>query len=1005
MLSSYFSVGSSSSQLASATVKQKSRRDDGPVCGLPPPRLVACGGAHTLFLAPERDSDLGARICGWGNNRHNALGMSRNPLQRGNSYSRSFIRADEEEDAARFDIVSDPTDKVFYWQVGMLGIGDLAQENCVPNFFEVACGSNHSVVLEKVETNKNGRKHIASIASGTIMSKEQKLSSSRVWTCGFGSNGQRGIGSSMPGDDPSEVQFPSIVGARAVVQRIVCGANHTLAIVDFAGSNATTTGTPGRVFSWGLGSQGALGIGSWEDAFAPREVWFPGDQFFGDDRLGRCERKVVIVQVAAGTRHSLALGNDGCVYAWGHGGHGRLGTGSEDRGDSGVIFTAQNSPVLAETKSISMRYVAASDSHSASIDQFGGVYTWGQGSHGRLGNGNSTDACVPTRMDNLVGTSFTHVALGLMHSVAVTVKGRLYAWGKGPATGLDRPNNSVVPTPRLVELPENAMVHQACAGPLHTVVLLCDGGFLCFGSSSEGRLPFARGLPKYGCCDQTFPRRIETGFIGYKYIFPPVLRRGASQACKSLPHWWPQKLFCSASSSAMLTHGAEDDDRKQLNTLWVWGSKVLCGQADSGQNNMQDCWKPAAFKSCFRSPVRLFAAGLNHCLAVTDDGMYAWGEGAKGQCGTGSLRPFVTPQFLTCPSDVIAIAAGDEHSACIVLSGKAYTWGSAQGGKLGLGRCLSDGVQAVPCQVFLDESEDPSLRSVAFRAVSCGSDHTAFVSERDELFTCGMGWFGKLGHGNTDNKYNLTLIQTADIRVKNVHCAMYHTCIVDKAGLLWMCGKDSSLCKPSGQHQLEPTLFEPFQDPLKYVNAIATADEHTLAVTFSPGSELPNEIWVWGMNKYGQLGVRANQSNRIDWPLQIDLSCPRAGKCSGYEVVDIATGPSHSLCIVQRGSLDTDAVADGEDEEANKEPIVYAWGMSGSGRLGIETKVESRPPMTRAVLSRRPAYGSCPPTAVDPAWKSAAFTMEARRSHMIDSRSGSREEFALQRSFLETHEI
>eukprot|EP00434_Breviolum_minutum_P011150 symbB.v1.2.009838.t1/scaffold628.1/size179110/1 len=69
------------------------------------------------------------------------------------------------------------------------------------------------------------------------------------------------------------------------------------------------------------GSYGALGIGSWADCYTPTEVWFP------DDDAEAQRRQTLIYQVAAGTKHSVALTTKGHVFTWGHGGHGRLGLG------------------------------------------------------------------------------------------------------------------------------------------------------------------------------------------------------------------------------------------------------------------------------------------------------------------------------------------------------------------------------------------------------------------------------------------------------------------------------------------------------------------------------------------------------------------------------------------------------------------------------------------------------------------------------------------------------
>eukprot|EP00438_Fugacium_kawagutii_P010506 Skav232134 [mRNA] locus=scaffold1744:147934:150506:- [translate_table: standard] len=72
--------------------------------------------------------------------------------------------------------------------------------------------------------------------------------------------------------------------------------------------------------------------------------------------------------------------------------------------------------------------------------------------------------------------------------------------------------------------------------------------------------------------------------------------------------------------------------------------------------------------------------GHDHCLIVTADSllerpaalspvlpaasgsskMYSWGTGDKGQLGTGSMQAADTPQFITYPTDVLDVAAGED---------------------------------------------------------------------------------------------------------------------------------------------------------------------------------------------------------------------------------------------------------------------------------------------------------------------------------------------------------
>ncbi|KAK4419942.1 E3 ubiquitin-protein ligase HERC2 [Sesamum alatum] len=83
---------------------------------------------------------------------------------------------------------------------------------------------------------------------------------------------------------------------------IAAGEAHTLALT-----------ADGKVYSWGRGTFGRLGTGSEEDRHFPVRV-----SFFGSDDDDEREEQLKIVGIAAGAYHSLALADDGSVWAWGY---------------------------------------------------------------------------------------------------------------------------------------------------------------------------------------------------------------------------------------------------------------------------------------------------------------------------------------------------------------------------------------------------------------------------------------------------------------------------------------------------------------------------------------------------------------------------------------------------------------------------------------------------------------------------------------------------------------
>lgn len=885
------------------------------------PRRVACGNAHSLLLLRaegDQDAEERMQVLGWGNNRHNALGLRRAADKSDASKSEKVNGIFELTSRAFEEASRKQTHRAF--EEGDPGKKKLQASRHV---VEVACGSNHSAILEALEP-------ISAAAA-----EQPVLVKSRLLTCGNGANGQLGHGETSKDDDlpqPAEVKFPMDRAGQLVVQRVCCGADHTFAIVNIVRASFTDVG---RLFAWGLGSYGALGIGSWVDCFTPTEVWFP------DDDAEAQRRQTLVYQVAAGTKHSVALTTKGQVFTWGHGGHGRLGLGqAKVRGQNS--YSAEFIPrQVLSLQGLKVTYVAAGEAHSAAVDQLGGLYTWGQGSFGRCGHGVGTDMPSPARVESLSGLSMSQVALGLMHSVTMSVKGQLYTWGKGPATGFDV--EDVITTPRQVKLESRDPVYQIAAGPLHTVVLMQTGDVLYFGSGTDGRLPY-RNTFDGSLEDVASPTLLKPPDLKVKaWAAEKTKARGQSREAS----WWPSRLCCGSSSSAVLTGTGEvPPGGMAMENLWLWGDRKISGVGDVSEliekmeedvestiiDTNGDCWLPVPLKTGVRCrTVRMVAMGHDHCLIVTADSlMYSWGNGSKGQLGTGSMQAADTPQFITYPTDVLDVAAGEEHSACLIEGGECFTWGNAAGGRLGLGSCLTDGEQLSPKRVIIDVAELRVLRSV-----SCGSQHSALITQDGRLLTFGTGWFGRLGNGERDNEYVPKLVEMPNT-VKEVHCATYHTCIVDSTDRLWVCGRDSALCRDAQNHVLRPILFEPFNQPgeERCVRSLAAIEQHTLVAAYCLSKKDTIELWVWGKNDRGQLGLPPATAPVIDMPWRLQIPELEEMEERGHMDIDIAqvaTGLHHSMCM----AITTDS-------KGNRQPLVYSWGSCGSGRLGFEQGTEDK---------------------------------------------------------------
>ena len=155
------------------------------------------------------------------------------------------------------------------------------------------------------------------------------------------------------------------VGANVTFSAIAAGARYSMAL-----TAADETGAGGgRVFVWGYGEHGQLGLvldgRNVERALVPQPLTTLGDE--------------VIVFIAAGESHVAAIASTGELYTWGSNTFGQLGHG--DRVDRGKPTKVQ---ILSDAN-IKIHSVSCGRSHTVAVSDYGEVFTWGSNEYGQLG--------------------------------------------------------------------------------------------------------------------------------------------------------------------------------------------------------------------------------------------------------------------------------------------------------------------------------------------------------------------------------------------------------------------------------------------------------------------------------------------------------------------------------------------------------------------------------------------------------------------------------------------
>nr|XP_057930110.1 E3 ubiquitin-protein ligase HERC2 isoform X4 [Doryrhamphus excisus] len=269
-------------------------------------------------------------------------------------------------------------------------------------------------------------------------------------------------------------------------------------------------------------------------------------------------------------------------------------------------------------------------------------------------------------------------------------------------------------------------------------------------------------------------------------------------------------------------------------------------------------------------------SGGKHCLALSSEGeVYSWGEAEDGKLGHGNRSPCDRPRVIESLRgvEVVDIAAGGAHSACITASGELFTWGKGRYGRLGHG-----------------DSEDQlkpklvdALQGHRVIDVACGSGdaQTLCLTDDDMVWSWGDGDYGKLGRGGSDGcKIPMKIDSLTGVGVIKVECGSQFSVALTKAGAVYTWGKGDyhRLGHGSDDHVRRPRQVQGLQG--KKVIAIATGSLHCVCCTED------GEVYTWGDNDEGQLGD--GTTNAIQRPRLV-------AALQSKKINRVACGSAHTL--------------------------------------------------------------------------------------------------------------
>jgi len=234
-------------------------------------------------------------------------------------------------------------------------------------------------------------KEIVDVAAGRFHTL-LRSSEGEVFACGSCNYGECGINS-------HSVQKPTLVDLKnlegVTISQIAAGDSHSLAV-----------DTNGRAYSFGLNTDGQLGLGEKSDHIirSPTPIDASGDL-----------EGAVIKSVSGGTTFSMILDAKGNVYTTGSGFYGELGLGEDLR----KVTIATHVTGILEGRLIVE--ISCGSHHALALDDQGVVFGWGDNQYSQLAQLSSLSRkeVLPIQLD--LPSRMQSISAGIDHSVVTSV--------------------------------------------------------------------------------------------------------------------------------------------------------------------------------------------------------------------------------------------------------------------------------------------------------------------------------------------------------------------------------------------------------------------------------------------------------------------------------------------------------------------------------------------------------------------------------------------------------
>jgi alpha-tubulin suppressor-like RCC1 family protein len=330
----------------------------------------------------------------------------------------------------------------------------------------------------------------------------------------------------------------------------------------------------GRVWAWGYNSSGELGDGTNANRLAPVPLL---------SAAGMSK----IVAIASGYSFSMALDENGALWAWGS---------NSQRQISRDAMSFARTPIRINLPTPIVRF-ACGDYHSLAVDRNGKLWAWGGNSDGQLGAGHNSlvegfiEVTKPQGMGNV-----SFLAACGNSSYAIDIAGKAWAWGANWNGQLGDSSNSSRYSPVAISTSTGlSSVKSIAPGESHALALAADGSIWAWGNNGDGRLGTGNSI------SSNKPVKL-TGLL-----LANALAAGRLHSLAVSP------------AGQVLTWGRNFNGQLGINSTTASNAPVL-----------------TAAVTDWSSLIKVSGGGIHSAALKSDGTVWTWGNNAHGQLGHGN---------------------------------------------------------------------------------------------------------------------------------------------------------------------------------------------------------------------------------------------------------------------------------------------------------------------------------------------------------------------------------